>query len=896
LRRRVIVLDVKTAFPMKSTDIRQKFLDFFAERNHRVMPSSSLIPYGDPTLLFTNAGMNQFKNVFLGLEKRDYSRAATSQKCLRAGGKHNDLENVGKTERHHTFFEMLGNFSFGDYFKKDATAWAWELATQGYKMDPERIWISIHYSDDEANQLWNKHVGVPEKRIVRLGDEDNFWAMGDTGPCGPCSELYYDQGPSFGCGRKECGIECDCGRFTEFWNLVFMQYNRNEAGELIPLPRPSIDTGAGLERTTALIQGVPSVFETDLLFPLIEFSSEISGLKWKASEKTDIALKVLADHSRATTFLISEGITPSNEGRGYVLRRIIRRALRYGRALHFQDAFLYRITGKVTELMSTVYPELIPSAEYVAQVCKSEELKFKSVVENATDQLEEIFRQAQDEKRDVLTGKEVFRLYDTFGLPLDFVQEMANERNVNVDVAGFEEEMEKQRKAARAAWKGDIAFDEQEVYRGLSRTYQTTFTGYSTIQEKDCEIVQILVDYKPVLKISEGETGEIILNKTCFYPESGGQLGDRGQLKTASAISTVLDTQTPVAGLIVHKVKMLRGSLETGDFVEADVDPEFRQSVRKNHTATHVLHSTLRNQLGDHVKQSGSLVAPDRLRFDFTHYTGLTSAEIMELERRVNEKVLSNYLVETKITSVEDAINEGAMALFGEKYGDRVRMVKIGEFSKELCGGTHCSTTGEVGAFLISREGSTAAGIRRIEALTGIRALEYVQQERKLIDSLTSALKISKEELLERIQATISRNKALEKEVERLKTKSIHGSVEQDLSRVENLENGKQILVKLFPEAEADQLGNFVDELFRTKKYSIVAAGSIASGSVAVRVDEEDNASELFRKHYVPEFGGGGGGRKDFAKGGLKALQTLPPEESLAKLLKATVDYKKRPK
>ena len=881
---------------MKSTEVRQKFLDFFANRGHRVVPSSSLIPHGDPTLLFTNAGMNQFKNVFLGLEKRDYSRATSSQKCVRAGGKHNDLENVGKTARHHTFFEMLGNFSFGDYFKKDATIWAWELSTQDYGLDPERIWISIHYSDDEAHELWNKNVGVPAKRIVRLGDKDNFWAMGDTGPCGPCSELYYDQGPSFGCGRKECDIECDCGRYTEFWNLVFMQYNRNEAGELIPLPRPSIDTGAGLERTTALVQGVPSNFETDLLFPLIEFSSEISGVKWKSSEQTDIALKVLADHSRAVTFLISEGITPSNEGRGYVLRRIIRRALRYGRILRFQDAFLFRLTGKVVELMGPVYPELIPSADYVAQVCKSEEEKFKSVVENATDQLEGIFEQAEEEKRDSLTGKEVFRLYDTFGLPLDFVQEMANERNVNVDVVGFEEEMEKQRKAARAAWKGDVAFDAQEVYRGLSRAYQTVFTGYSSIREKDCEIVQILVDFKPVLKVSEGETAEIILNKTCFYAESGGQLGDRGLLKSASGTAKVLDTQLPVAGLFVHRVKLVKGSLEVGDFVEAEVDPAFRQSVRKNHTATHILHSTLRNQLGEHVKQSGSLVAPDRLRFDFTHYTGLKADEVSELERKVNERVLSNYLVETKITSVDEAIAEGAMALFGEKYGDQVRMVTIGNFSKELCGGTHCGTTGEVGAFLIAREGSTAAGIRRIEALTGIGALEYIQQERKLIDSLTSALKISRDELLDRIQTTIQRNKVLEKEIERLKTKSMQGSEDQDLSTVETLPNGKQILVKLFSEAEADQLGNFVDELFRSNKYSIITAGAISNGTAAVRVEEGENASELFRNHYVPEFGGGGGGRKDFAKGALKGLQNLPPAESLAKLMKASLSYKNRPK
>lgn len=879
---------------MKSSEIRQTFLRFFEERGHRVVPSSSLIPHGDPTLLFANAGMNQFKNVFLGAEKRDYSRATTCQKCVRAGGKHNDLENVGKTARHHTFFEMLGNFSFGDYFKKDAVAWAWELVTQGFKMDPHRIWISIHHSDDEAFGLWTKHVGVPADRLVRLGDKDNFWAMGETGPCGPCSELYYDQGPSFGCGRSECSIECDCGRYTEFWNLVFMQFNRNEAGELIPLPRPSIDTGAGLERTTALIQGVASNFETDLILPIIEFAAGLSGIAWKKADATDVALKVIADHSRAAAFLIAEGVTPSNEGRGYVLRRIIRRALRYGRALQFKQAFLYEVTGKVVDLMGAVYPELTGSREYVAQVCRSEEEKFKSVVENATAQLEEIFEKALDQKRNRLLGTEVFKLYDTFGLPLDFVQEMANERAFEVDVAGYEEEMEKQRKAARAAWKGDASFEQQEVYRNLGQTYQSVFTGYESIREKHCEIWQILVDYKSVTKLAEGETGEVILSRTPFYAESGGQIGDRGILTSATGRARVLDTQVPVAGVIVHKVKIERGALEKGGFVEADVDPFHRQSVRKNHTATHLLHAALRLRLGDHVKQAGSLVAPDHLRFDFTHYTGLKADEVRSLEREVNEKILTNIVVATQETTVEEAIASGAMALFGEKYGDRVRMVTMGDFSKELCGGTHCGATGEVGAFLVVQESSTAAGIRRIEALTGSGALEYVQQERRLIEDLTSTLKISRDDILKRIQDVLDRNKKLEKEIERMKAQSMLSGGQQDLSREEALPGGKKILVKLFPEADADQLGHFVDEMFKKKEYAIVTAGSIASGAVAVRVEEGDNASELFRNHYVPVFGGGGGGRKDFAKGGLKKLSEMPADDALTALLLATSKYKSR--
>lgn len=881
---------------MRGDEIRKSFLSFFEELKHTVVPSSSLVPHGDPTLLFTNAGMNQFKNVFLGVEKRDYTRAATCQKVVRAGGKHNDLENVGKTARHHTFFEMLGNFSFGDYFKNDATAWAWELVTKRLHMDPERLWISIHYSDDDAFQLWHKNVGVPSERIVRLGDKDNFWAMGDTGPCGPCSEIYFDQGPQFGCGRAECNLECDCGRYTEFWNLVFMQYNRNEQGELIPLPRPSIDTGAGLERCAALIQGVPGNFETDLILPVIEFAADIAGIKYKFSgytqaTSTDIALRVIADHARASAFLIAEGVTPSNEGRGYVLRRIIRRALRYGRALNFQDAFLYRITGSVIDLMKDVYPELVASRNYVAEVSKSEEQKFKSVVENATAQLEAIFAQAADEKRTKLHGKEVFKLYDTFGLPLDFVQEMANERNVEVDVAGFEEEMEKQRKAARAAWKGDMAFEAHEIYRNLSQDYHTHFTGYGSIQEHGCEIKQILVEYKAARKISEGDDAEIILDRTPFYAESGGQLGDRGLLVGSTGRARVVDTQTPVHGLFVHRVRMETGYLEVGELVEALVDPAFRASVRKNHTATHILHATLRHQIGEHVKQAGSMVAPDRLRFDFTHHTGLKAEDVADLEHRVNERVLSNLLVRTQETTVEDAVSQGAMALFGEKYGDRVRMVTIGDFSKELCGGTHCSTTGEVGAFLIARESSTAAGIRRIEALTGVGALEYMQQERKLVHDLTNSLKVSRDDLLERIQDLIERGKKMEKEIERLKAQSMMGGSVNELAREATLSGGKKIYIKLFPDAEQDQLGNFVDEKFRSGQYAVVAAGAISGSTLAVRTDETVDAAALFRKHYAAEFGGGGGGRKDFAKGGLKKLKELPPEESLDKLLQLTLAY-----
>jgi len=638
-----------------------------------------------------------------------------------------------------------------------------------------------------------------------------------------------------------------------------------------------------------LIQGKKSVFETDLMFPIIQYTAEISGIPWGAAEETDIAFKVLADHTRAASFLISEGITPSNEGRGYVLRRIIRRALRYGRALRFSDAFLSRITNKVIDLMGDDYAELVPSREYVAGVCRAEEEKFKSVVENATAQLEILFEEAGDRGEQRLQGKDVFKLYDTFGLPIDFVQEMANERNFEVDVAGFDEEMDQQRK--RSTWKSSGNFETQELYRKLSETCHTVFTGYTRTEEENCETLQILRDFRAVPRIDEGETGEVILNKTPFYAESGGQLGDRGMLISSTGRAMVHDTQTPATGLVVHKVQMEKGYLQVGDSVNAIVDPSFRQSVRKNHTATHLLHATLRRILGDHVKQSGSLVAPDRLRFDFTHYTGLKADEVRDLEKQVNERVLSNVLVETKISTVDQAIADGAMALFGEKYGDQVRMVTIGDFSKELCGGTHCGSTGEVGAFLIARESSTAAGIRRIEALTGVGALEYIQQERRLVDDLSASLKTSPDEIVQRIQELMERNKKLEKEVERLKSKAMLGSGEADFTLDQSLQNGTRLFLKIFPEADTDQLGNFVDEIFRSGHYTVVAAGSVSSSSLTVRVAEGKDATTLFRKFYIPEFGGGGGGRKDFAKGGLKKLKELPPEESLKLLAEQTTSY-----
>ncbi len=695
---------------MTGNELRQKFLDYFAANGHRMVRSSSLVPVNDPTLLFTNAGMNQFKDVFTGNEKRDYNRATTAQKCVRAGGKHNDLDNVGYTRRHQTFFEMLGNFSFGDYFKKDAIAFAWELLTKELALPKDKLYVSVFREDDDAERLWQEVAGVPKSRIFRMDEADNFWQMGDTGPCGPCSEIYYDFGPEAAAPGRENAVFPDDGggRYVELWNLVFMQFERSADGKMTPLPRPSIDTGMGLERTACVMQGVISNYDTDLLRPIIHRAAEMFGVQYGDDERTDIALRINADHVRATEFLIHDGVVPSNEGRGYVLRKIMRRAIRNARMIGRQDPYLYELTGFVAELMKPGYPELLESVQRVARVVKDEEHRYAT-----TFQVAERMFQVEAKKGSVIPGDVSFKLYDTFGLALDEQEDMARQYGTSTDVAGFQAEMDKQRTRARASWKGADKTQVNPIYQTLPRT---KFVGRERL-EAPATVVAVLDD-------------EIILDQTPFYAEAGGQVGDTGILTSAETGGIVLvDTAiSPSPGLTVHRVTA-PGPLKKGDKVIARVNAQLRSSTMRNHTATHLLHAALRKVLGTHVKQAGSVVDPQRLRFDFTHYAATDPDELAEIQKLVNLEILENIEVNTDVMDLDQALNTGAMALFGEKYGDKVRVVSIPGFSKELCGGTHVRRTGDIGLCVVTYEGSISAGVRRIEAITGDAVLQKFKQD-----------------------------------------------------------------------------------------------------------------------------------------------------------------------
>lgn len=859
---------------MTGNQIRQRFLDFFAERGHRVVPSSSLVPANDPTLLFTNAGMNQFKDVFLGLEKRDYSRAGTSQKCVRAGGKHNDLENVGYTRRHHTFFEMLGNFSFGDYFKADAIRFAWDLLTKEFGLSKDRLYITVFREDDEAEELWQSVAGVSKDRIFRLDEKDNFWQMGETGPCGPCSEIHYDLGPEAAePGREGEQFPLDGGgRFVEVWNLVFMQYDRDAAGNLTPLPRPSIDTGMGLERIAAVLQGELSNYDTDLILPVIYRAAELFGAEYGADPKIDTALRINADHARATTFLIHDGVTPSNEGRGYVLRKIMRRAMRNARLIGQEQPYLHKLTGFVAELMHPAYPELRESIGRVARVVEQEEQRYASTFLLA----ERVF---QDEVRSltdgVLPGPVVFRLYDTYGLALDEQQEMARERGISVDIDGFESEMGRQRERARASWKGaekgSVAAVWQET---LDKNGRTRFLGYSDL-DSTSRIVAIVIGQQPVDHLEAGETGEVVLDQTPFYAETGGQVGDRGVFSNASGeIVAQVETAYPaVPGLTSHKVRALH-PISVGDELKAHVNEIERRATMRNHTATHLLHAALRQVLGAHVKQAGSVVEPPRLRFDFTHYAPLTRSEIEEIERIVNEQIRSNAAVNTDILPIEQALSTGAMALFGEKYGDQVRVVTVPGFSKELCGGTHVSRAGEIGVFKIASEGSISAGVRRIEAVTGEAGVERFQQTSDAISRLAQMVRVAEPELVEQVERVLSENRALERQLDQLKTRlaqAAAGEVERQARDV----NGVKVLTARVDNLDRGQMRILADELRNKWKTAVIVLSAAQDGSVSiVAAVTKDLAGKLHAGKIVSQVaqavGGKGGGRPDLAEGGGK--------------------------
>jgi alanyl-tRNA synthetase len=844
---------------MTGNDIRAKFLNYFAGQDHRVVRSSSLVPANDPTLLFTNAGMNQFKDVFLGLEKRDYARATTSQKCVRAGGKHNDLENVGYTRRHHTFFEMLGNFSFGDYFKQDAIAFAWELITSPswYGMPKDKLYVTIFREDDQAEELWRKVAGVPKERIVRLDEKDNFWQMGETGPCGPCSEIHFDMGPEASeKGHEHEAFPSDAGgRFVEIWNLVFMQFDRSDNGSLTPLPRPSIDTGMGLERVAAVLQGKLSNYDTDLLEPIVQRAGEL------LHSETGIALRINADHARATAFLIHDGVVPSNEGRGYVLRKIMRRALRNGRLAGANEPYFYKLTGFVADLMKPAYPELKESAERVARIVREEENRYAT-----TFQIAERFFQdeAKSAVNGVLPGAAAFKLYDRYGLALDEQEEMAREFGLTIDRENFSVEMEKQRARARASWKGADKAQIADVYKELP---SSEFIGRETL-EAPIEVVQLIGD------------GEIVFAKTPFYAESGGQAGDTGLLldpETRERVAVVEGTYKPVPSAIVHKIRAAK-PIHAGDKLIALVDRPLRAATMRNHTATHLLHAALRQTLGTHVRQEGSVVEPSRLRFDFRHYSAMTESELSEVERLVNQQVLANTEVVTDVMDLDRALATGAMALFGEKYGESVRVVSIPGFSRELCGGTHVNRTGDIGLLKIVYEGSISAGIRRIEAVTGEGALERFQSASAQLARASQLLHTSEGAVLEHMEKLLEQQKTLERQLEALKTQLTHRQIENFEGRKIN---GAMVIAERVEGLDAKQLRTAADTLRNKWGSAVIVIASVNDSNVSIiSAVSKDLTGKVQAGKLVGEVaravGGKGGGRPDMAEGAGKNPDALP--------------------
>ncbi len=860
---------------MTSSDIRTAFLEYFSARGHTIVRSSPLLPHHDPTLLFVNAGMVQFKATFLGDEKRLYSRAVSCQKCIRAGGKHSDIENVGHTARHHTFFEMLGNFSFGDYFKKDAMLFAWQLLTGQFALPPERLHVSVFEEDDEAARLWSEVIGIPQERIVKLGAKDNFWQMGDTGPCGPCSEIIIDQGEDFGCRSANCRVGCDCDRYLELWNLVFMQFNRDESGALTPLPKPSIDTGMGLERIAAVLQKKRTNFDTDIFAPIISAIESFSGIEYGQDFARDISIKVIADHIRSIAFLLCEGLIPSHEGRGYVLRRIARRASRHAKLLGISGPFLYRLIDSVAEAMGGVYPELVLERDRAVKILLFEEERFGRTLEQGMRMLDETMETLKRSGQSIIPGVDLFRLYDTFGFPLDLARDMAMDNGMTIDEDGFHREMEVQRERARASWVGGeeaVA----PIYHELEAEFgKTDFVGYDT-WESDAIIKAILKDRKVITEAAPGSSVEIILDRTPFYAEAGGQAGDTGRLASDRADMIVLNTKKE-AGLHVHVVEIQKGRISVWDTVHCRVDGEQRMSTARNHTATHLLHTALRAILGDHVKQAGSYVSPERMRFDFSHFHQIEKAEIAEIEDYVNQKILEDIMVETEVTDLQNAVKSGVIALFGEKYGDTVRVVRVPGVSAELCGGTHCRSTGQIGLFVILSESSIASGIRRIEALTGKGAFAYLRQKTSELDSIKQILK--SDTPIERLEKLMSEAKSLEREVQKLKTSSPSDTIVQALKYAHEMNGAKVVRVRqdgLNPQ----ELRLFADNIRDRLTSGIIVAVSLHEGNAAILcmvtrdLLHRYNAGDIVKK-ISSLAGGKGGGKPEMAQGGTKDIEKL---------------------
>ncbi len=860
---------------MKLDEIRKKFLDYFQRNGHEIVKSSSLIPQGDPTLLFTNAGMNQFKDVFLGVEKRSYNRAATAQKCFRASGKHNDLENVGRTARHHTFFEMLGNFSFGDYFKQDAIRFAWEFMTVDMALPKDKLWITVYLDDDEAFDIWKEIPDVAEDRILRMDDKDNFWTMGDTGPCGPCSEIHIDQGEDVGCGREDCGIECECDRYLELWNLVFMQYNRDETGKMTPLPSPSIDTGLGIERIAAVKQGVYNNYDIDHFQTIIRTISDLTGVKYGQDDHSDVSLRVIADHARAMAFLIGDGILPANEGRGYVLRRVMRRAGRHAKMLGKNEPMLFKVANTVGDLMGEAYPELLDKRTFITEVINNEEERFLETLDSGLKILQEEIRKIKSSKdrKSMISGEVAFKLYDTYGFPVDLTQNIAEEEGLSVDHQGFQEAMQKQRERAREHWKGSGEKTVDEVYKNIKIDHgETDFKGYETLTES-ARVIALIVDGKPVEEVSEqGQKFEIVTDKTPFYGESGGQVGDRGRIEADDASATVNDTTRPIEDLFVHHCELEKGSIRTGETVSLQVDADRRKDTARNHSATHLLQAALRQVVGDHVHQKGSLVTPDRLRFDLTHFNPVTKEEIRKLEDRVNQWVRENYPLHIQILSHKEALHKGATALFGEKYGETVRMIEIGEFSRELCGGTHTAMTGDVGLFKIMSETGVSAGVRRIEAMTGRAALEELHRMEDMILNTAEALRSEPADIEDRVVRLQEEIKNLKKEWKAERERKLKSSDTDILDQVKNI-NGIKVLAAEVEVANPKELRTLGDELKNRMKSGVAVIGARAQNKAHLLAVVTDDLTDRIKagdlvKEIAPLVGGKGGGRPDFAQAG----------------------------
>ena len=867
---------------MNAAEIRKRFLEYFNRNGHAMVDSAPLTPKDDPTLMFTNAGMVQFKKLFLGQEKRDYIRATTSQKCLRVGGKHNDLENVGRTARHHTFFEMLGNFSFGDYFKEDAIKFCWEFLTDELKLDKERLYITIYKDDDEAGEMWKNLCDVPEERIFKLGEKDNFWSMGDTGPCGPCSEVHFDQGEAVGCG-PDCGIgKCDCDRYLEIWNLVFMQYDQAEDGTRSDLPRPSIDTGMGLERIAAVCQGVASNYETDLFQSIIQYTADLAGVKYRENEEIDTALQVIADHSRAIAFLIPDQVLPSNEGRGYILRRLIRRAYRFGKLMGLEGSFLWKTASKVVEDMGGHYAELEETKKFMIEVVQGEEEGFAKTLDKGLEMLEGELEELTKAGAKIVPGETTFKLYDTYGFPIDIVRDIAEKDGIDVDEPAFEALMQEQKNRSKAAWKGSGEKDVASLFQTLLEQDVTSeFSGYETMIDQS-EIAYLMdADGNVVDSLADEAVGWLVAKTTPFYGESGGQMGDTGEIAASSGKAIVADTVKPSQNLTAHKITVAEGTMKVGESCFLNVDRGQRLATMRNHTVTHLLHAALQNVLGDHAKQAGSLVGPDRLRFDFTHIKGLSADEIAQVEGIVNQQILDAIPVERSVMSIEDAQAKGATALFGEKYGDTVSIIEVPGVSMEFCGGTHLDNTGIAGQFVITSEAGVAAGIRRIEATTGHNTAAYLNERRNAVAEVGVMLKARPEEVSTKVKLLQQQVKDMQKEMKSLQAKLASGAGRDMMSEMEEINGVKVLAVEL----EAPNMGVMLEQMdaLRSKIDSgiicLVAGHDEGKVSVALAVTKDLHdrykAGDLI-KPVAGEVGGGGGGRPDLARAGGSNAAGIP--------------------